>query len=295
LLVITGLIDIHNHSIPTLDDGARDMETALAMLKHSEAEGVTDIILTPHYHGGYMENSYEDTHKAFIALQSAAQNAGIKIQLYLGNEIFYYPSLAEWVDNRQVNSMADSDYVLAEFGNKVTARELDAAVSNIVSAGLVPIIAHAERYDVIVSDKHLLEDLISKGALIQMNSSAITGDAGGKIKRLAKWALKNECIHFVASDGHSTGSRRPDMREAAEYIARHYSEDYAYRLMVDNPRCVIENYDLYDEYSEDEYYGESENVYGPDENHNPYEANNAYDTYDPDEDNESQAVDEIEL
>jgi len=239
--LITGLIDIHNHTIPGLDDGARDMELAVDMLKYAESEGVAEIILTPHYHGGFMENSYEATYEMYRQLVTQASNNNINVNLHLGNEIYYYPSITEWVREGRVSTLAGSDYILAEFSNRVSLRELKDAVSNITSNGYIPILAHVERYEALVDKKKELAELIKKGALIQINSESISGECGMKVKRFAKWALANEYVHFVGSDAHSMGHRKPKLQQAAQYIASHYSEEYMRRIMIDNPRCVIEN------------------------------------------------------
>jgi len=42
------MIDIHNHILPAVDDGARDAETSLAMLREAIDQGVEQIVLTPH-------------------------------------------------------------------------------------------------------------------------------------------------------------------------------------------------------------------------------------------------------
>lgn len=240
-----GLIDIHNHTIPYVDDGARDIQTAIDMLKEAYAEGIREIILTPHYHGGHVETTQGETFRRYEELIEAKEQAGIDINLYIGNEIYYYRSIAEWINDGVVATLADSDYVLAEFGNAVTLRELKEAVNTIAGAGYVPIVAHAERYESIINKKENLAELIRMGALIQMNSEAITGDAGRKAKRLAKWALKNEMVHFIGTDAHSMGRRKPRMQEAAQYVASKFSEDYMYRLFVENPTCVINNEEIY--------------------------------------------------
>ena len=45
---MNGLIDIHSHILPLVDDGAESVEMALLMLKKAAEEGIEKIILTPH-------------------------------------------------------------------------------------------------------------------------------------------------------------------------------------------------------------------------------------------------------
>ena len=43
------MIDFHNHVIPQIDDGAKDLETSLNMLNHAAEQGITDVVNTVHY------------------------------------------------------------------------------------------------------------------------------------------------------------------------------------------------------------------------------------------------------
>lgn len=249
--LITGLIDIHNHVIPYLDDGARDMDTALKMLRMYAEQGVSGLICTPHYHGGHVENTPEETIDAYNGLIDAIEASGDRslmgMNLYLGNEVYYYPSISQWIEEGTVNTLADSDYVLAEFGYGVDMRTLREAVNYIQGAGCVPILAHMERYQPLSDDRAAhdnIRELVRMGALMQINAETILGDSGYKKKHLAKWALKNEYVHFIATDAHSLHHRAPNLQDAAQYIAKHYSLDYAMELMRHNPKCIINNIDI---------------------------------------------------
>ena len=45
------MIDLHTHILPDIDDGARDVETSLALIKAEKEQGVKEIVFTPHYYG----------------------------------------------------------------------------------------------------------------------------------------------------------------------------------------------------------------------------------------------------
>ena len=48
-----GMWDIHCHILPEVDDGAKDMEMAKALLQKEMEDGVQNsVILTPHYRKG---------------------------------------------------------------------------------------------------------------------------------------------------------------------------------------------------------------------------------------------------
>ena len=43
------MIDIHTHVLPFVDDGSDSYETSFLMLENSISQGITDVILTPHF------------------------------------------------------------------------------------------------------------------------------------------------------------------------------------------------------------------------------------------------------
>lgn len=235
------MIDIHCHVLPGVDDGATDIEKSLEMLRFAYDEGIDDVIATPHYHGGYMECKIDTIKDRFEILKKRASKddkAG-RVRLHLGCEIYYYPSVVEWLEKGQVATMAGSDYVLLEFGFTSEFRDIYEGVTNVVNAGYLPIVAHAERYDKLVGDMDAVAELLECGAYIQINSEVLNG--GFRTKRFAKKLLKNHMVHFLATDAHGIRHRSPEMAYAAEYIANHYGEDYCRELTEDNPAKVINN------------------------------------------------------
>ena len=41
--------DLHSHFLYGIDDGSRNLDETLAMLKNASLNGVTDIVFTPHF------------------------------------------------------------------------------------------------------------------------------------------------------------------------------------------------------------------------------------------------------
>lgn len=239
--MLTGLTDIHAHVLPGVDDGARDLDHSLDMLRFMYDEGIRNVIATPHYHGGYVECGIEVLKDRLEILKrhAAKDEKASKLKLYLGCEIYYYPSVVDWLDAGKVSTMAGSDCVLLEFGFTDDARSIYDGVSSVVNAGYIPIVAHVERYDEIARDIKAAEELIHRGAYIQINSEAIRGSF--RERSFAKKLLKNHMVHFVASDAHGVRHRRPELQDMANHIYKHYGEDYCRELFHDNPAKVINN------------------------------------------------------
>ncbi|WP_026520533.1 CpsB/CapC family capsule biosynthesis tyrosine phosphatase [Butyrivibrio sp. FCS006] len=234
-------IDIHCHILPGVDDGSPDMATSLEMLRIADKNGITHLILTPHHKP--MHHNVSPQHNAAYRkkLQEAAKEAGIKAKLFSGNEIYYSDETMEELMEGKICSLAGSDYVLVEFHPTNPYKAIQNAVSRVQAAGFIPIIAHVERYSDIVSHPARVKDLIEMGSLIQVNASSIMGKYGFGISHFTKKLLKEELVHFVASDAHDTGRRAPNLLDCRNYVERKYGEDYGKKLFFTNPANVIRN------------------------------------------------------
>ena len=108
-------IDIHSHILPYMDDGAKDEKMSLAMLRIAESEGITDIIVTPHYRQGHYKGKRKDTEQALAKMRELMKKENIHINLYPGNEIYYRSELEEKFNSGALSTMNDTEYVLVEF------------------------------------------------------------------------------------------------------------------------------------------------------------------------------------
>ena len=234
-------IDIHCHILPGVDDGSPDMATSLEMLRIADKNGITHLILTPHHKPMHHNVSPEHNVVYRKKLQEAAKEAGIKAKLFSGNEIYYSDETMEELMEGKICSLAGSDYVLVEFHPTNPYKAIQNAVSRVQAAGFIPIIAHVERYSDIVSHPARVKDLIEMGSLIQVNASSIMGKYGFGISHFTKKLLKEELVHFIASDAHDTGRRAPNLLDCRNYVERKYGEDYGKKLFFTNPANVIRN------------------------------------------------------
>lgn len=234
-------IDIHCHIMPGVDDGAKNLETSLEMLRIASGNNINHIILTPHHKPMHHNVSYDHNLVYTRGLQEAAHKAGIEVKLYPGNEVYYSDETFSDLEEDRVRTLADSDYCLVEFHPTNPYKAIHNAVYQVQAAGFIPIIAHVERYSDVVSHPAYVEDLIEMGSCIQINASSVMGKYGFGIRYFTKKLLKKHLVHFVATDAHDTGSRAPKLLECRNYISGKYGEEYADRLFYHNPMCVIQN------------------------------------------------------
>ena len=140
------LIDIHSHILPYMDDGAGDMEMALEMLRIARADGITDIIATPHYKAGRFKGDAAKVLELLEKLRCRMQDEGIDINLYPGNEIYYRSELEEKLSTGALSTLNGSGYLLVEFSPLDDFVHIRNACEDILGMGYVPVVAHVERY-----------------------------------------------------------------------------------------------------------------------------------------------------
>jgi len=231
------MIDIHNHLLYGVDDGAGSLEEAKAMLEEAKSQGVTDIIFTPHYRDGMFPYPLEKVDDHFEQLKSHALRMGINV--YPGCEYHVDSLMQENLAKGLVHTLADTDFVLVEFSYSATQKAMWDALSGLVMSGYTPIIAHIERCECVESDLELAWDFKELGALIQINADAVIGNDGRALKKTCKYLLKNELVDFVASDAHRMDYRPMHLLEAYKYISKKYSAEYAEELFVHNPAVIL--------------------------------------------------------
>ncbi len=231
------IIDIHSHLLFGVDDGARSLEESAAMLDEAAKQGIEAMILTPHFRGGMFPYPKGRIREHFERLLPEAQKRGIRI--YLGCEYHVDSSMVEHLKNGRCSTMADSEYVLAEFSYGSDIADITEQVRLLLCCGYIPVIAHVERYDCILKHPEGAAHLRKMGAMVQINAGAVLGQEGYQARRCCKRLLKNGWADVVASDCHNTDRRNNRLGECYQHIAKKYGEDYAGKLFWDNPAKLI--------------------------------------------------------
>lgn len=236
-----GLIDIHSHILPGVDDGAKDMEMTRMMLRAAWSEGIRAIIATPHHRRGYANAPAEKLREAYQAVYLEARKVHPDFRIYLGSEVHFSHSMEEELRNGKALTMAGTGYVLTEFLPNTAYTEIEATLRRLQMSGYRPIIAHAERYDCLVKHPQLVEQLVEFGYYVQINASSVTGEHGRGLKQFTKKLLDEQLVHFLGTDAHNLESRRPAMRKCAAYIEKKYGEDYADDICWNNVIRLLQN------------------------------------------------------
>jgi protein-tyrosine phosphatase len=249
--VTDGMIDIHSHVLPGIDDGADDLATAVAMCRLAAADGCTDLVATPHQRTAHWDNS--DLARLEELRRAVADELGDEIEIHLGGEVRVDPGfLAELWDAEQEGagghgpaSLAGSRYLLLELDRHDLRFDLGLdpgdLVHELVVAGWRPIFAHPEFIPALARDLDRVADLAAAGALFQITAMSLTGDFGRTPRQVCHDLLDRGLAHFVASDAHGVDQRPPGLSRARRSLAERWGEETAERLTRDNPLAVLED------------------------------------------------------
>ena len=232
-------LDMHSHCLPGLDDGAKDLDEALAMLRLYDENQFHAVIATPHYHYHRGSATPEQIRQAAGQLQAAAEEQNIPVQIYTGNEIYYNRDVADLLTQGRLLTLAGSHYVLIEFSPDDTYQNIRDGLHDVEGAGFYPILAHAERIWTLVEHSGQLAALVDRGYYIQMNISSVKTRSTHAVKRFMLDAAKNDLIHFLATDAHECDSRTPQITADARYLMRKLGEPYMEEILIDNPQKII--------------------------------------------------------
>lgn len=202
------IADIHVHILPGVDDGAKNTDETLEMLRLAWSEGITDMIVTPHYQSGRYFTIADMVKEKTNQIQKLAADNHIPIRLYPGTEIYYRKGLEERLDNGQLETMNESKFLLVEFSPIEEFTYIRNAVEDILSIGYIPILAHVERFRCMRENLNRVKELKNMGYHIQTNAGSIAGEYGFQTKRYMHRLLKEYLVDYVGTDAHNASTSK---------------------------------------------------------------------------------------
>jgi protein-tyrosine phosphatase len=221
--------DFHSHILPGVDDGSTCVEESLQMLRLEAEHGVQRVIVTPHFYPRYdtPERFFARRDRAMAELQEAmAKEEGLP-EITLGAEVYFFPGMSESdVLNRLTIGTGAHILVEMPFGNWTP--EMYRELENIrVRRGIVPIVAHVDRYIRPFHTHGIPKRLAELPVLVQANTEFFLDRSTSS---MAMRMLKADMIHFVGTDCHNLTTRKPNMDQALQKIQKKLDQSVLDRL-----------------------------------------------------------------
>ena len=233
------MIDIHCHILPGIDDGSRDVEESMEMIREAYKAGFTNIISTSHY----IEESYNvpkaKRQELIDMLNSKIEQEGMNIKIYNGAEAYITPNLVELIKAEELPTMNGTKYLLMELPMHNQILGLERVIQNIISQGITLIIAHPERYSYVQKNYKILNELADMGVLFQANYGSCIGEYGKEAEKTLKKLLKANRISFFGTDCHRAGSVYCQMPEVLKKLEKMIGKEKLEELTTINPQKLI--------------------------------------------------------
>lgn len=199
------MTEYHCHILPGIDDGAKDVETSLAMIEMMKAQGVERIVATSHFYAHREKSVAEFLKKRQAAFDKIRDKAAVK-EIYLGAEVAIENGISELADIEKL-AVEGTRLILLELPYRAYSKWMSEEIYNIgAEFNLKVMLAHVHRYLEYYS-KDELEGILSTKAVMQINNEAF---AGWREKKLVKRIIADEKRFAFGSDAHNLDDRKPN-------------------------------------------------------------------------------------
>jgi protein-tyrosine phosphatase len=240
LTSLAGVIDLHCHLLPGIDDGAPDLDTSLAMARVAIAGGVEEIVATPHV-SGHFRNDPETFADRVAELQDALDAAALPLRVRTGAELAHsiFSELSD--DALRAAALGGGNYLLVEPPYAGPAPFIGRLVEDLQQAGFGVLLAHPERIGAFQRNIGLLESLVDAGCLCSVTAGSLTGQFGGAVKRFTQELFARALVHNLASDAHDAEYRSPALRPQLDQAVAELPELRSSLgwLTVEVPRAIL--------------------------------------------------------
>ncbi len=233
------MIDLHTHLLPDWDDGAKDWEETVKMIRAAENDSITKIGLTPHL---FRKTKHGDDIKLFEQRIAEFRHRAKRfpIKFFCGAEVYIDDQILEKIKKNNL-TINDSSYVFVELPADSIIAGLSDLFYRIMLEGYIPIISHPERNIIFTRKPALLFDLVSAGAIVQITAKSILGDFGREAKHATKTFLKHNLVHIIASDAHNSEDWLPTLSSAVERTKKIVGEEKAMAMVTEIPQAILDN------------------------------------------------------
>lgn len=196
------MIDLKSKILLSEDPTPENIQKILQLAKSASDSGFDKLVATPSF---TLKNRYATTHEYSIMqcshINSLLKDNKIDVQVYLGNEISYTPEVINLLKESKISTINNTKYILLNFDKKnINFYTIIDSAFKLQIAGYIPIISQIEMYNFIIENFYIVEELILRDILIQIDLPSIIGLNGDKIKKTTKDLLKNDMVHVLGTD-----------------------------------------------------------------------------------------------
>ncbi|MBF0136497.1 MAG: hypothetical protein H7833_18425 [Magnetococcus sp. DMHC-1] len=239
---LTGLIDIHCHILPSLDDGPESPRQSLAMAECAVASGTKILVATPHMNPGVHDNAPARIQQATVWFQGYLRQQQIDLDVRWAADVRISPNLLALAENGSLPSLNKTGpryYFLLEFPHDMIPPGSDKVIRRLLDRNYVPVLTHPERNGSVLANPGKMAPFVEMGCLSQLTAGSLTGEFGPVVRRCARILLEKEWAHVIASDAHDVQRRSPNLQEGVREAIRIVGHSRALAMVTSVPGALL--------------------------------------------------------
>ena len=200
---LENFVDIHNHILPGIDDGATDLKASIELIEGFQQLGISQFIATPHIMNDYYANTPESIGEAYRLLRTELDALGKKsIQIKAAAEYMMDQAFLELMEKEKLLCLKEN-MVLVEMSYFQPPINLNEILFQLQTRQYKPVLAHPERYAFFHSRSlEKYSDLKDRGCLFQLNALSLAGHYGKNMQEIAFLLLEEGMVDFLGTDTH---------------------------------------------------------------------------------------------
>ena len=237
------IIDFHSHILPGIDDGARNLETSLAMLDMIKAYHGDIMLATPHFYASrdridtFLERRENARDALFAAMEEDGQSGYPAIRC--GAEVAFFDGISKAKDIGRLTIDGTNILLLEMPFTPWTDENLKEVEALIHDRGFRVLIAHLERFLWMPGNKSQAAQLLTLPVTIQINAEAFEGS--WLHTRALVRMFKEGKAHVLGTDCHGAHHRIPNLMQGRDFLKKKAGADILQRIDEQSSRFLLEN------------------------------------------------------
>jgi protein-tyrosine phosphatase len=239
----SAIVDVHNHLVPGVDDGARDLSAVLDSVERMTRSSIRRIITTPHIDGSLthdsarLESRLSSVTTAWERAAAAIRETFPEVEFQRGHEVCIDVPEVDFSDPRI--RMAGTSFVLVEWPRLQLPPATARALAHIREAGYHPIVAHPERYAGLGRAIGVAGKWRDAGAYLQVNYGSLVGRYGSEAQSNALGLLERGWVDYLSSDFHGHASLKVYKDESWAMLEDLGAHEVLHYLCRTNPGRIL--------------------------------------------------------
>jgi protein-tyrosine phosphatase len=234
---MTELICLHCHVLAGLDDGPGQLDESIELISGLHRLGFAQIHPTPHQRWGAYMPTADEIEQAHRALTETAPPALRSLVRRPAAEYYWDAHFLDRVGDGTLRRYEDSRSFLVELSPTMAPPQWTEHLFRTQLKGLLPVLAHVERYDFLSGNQELLRR-VAQGSAITVNLTTLGGLGGWRVRRAARRLVRRGVVHALTTDLH-TPDQLAYCSAGLAWLEAHHGTAGVRRLLHEGPKCIL--------------------------------------------------------